>query len=85
MYRIELNLRLLKSLEKIPKRSYAKIIEKLNLLKKDPRPRWVEKLAARPGYRISVGNYRIIFEIDDTKKQITVLAINDRKDAYKKH
>ena len=83
MYKIEINKRLYKELEKYPKRDYEKIREKLDALRDDPRPRWVEKLQ-NSAYRLAVGNYRIIYEIDDKRVVIIVINVADRKDAYKK-
>lgn len=84
MYKIEINERLSKNFAKIPKRDYVRIVARLEDLKKDPQPRWVEKMQTRPGYRISVGNYRSIFEVVEKKKLIIILAISDRKDVYRK-
>ena len=84
MYKIDINERLEKRLLKIPKRDYKSIRDKLDELRENPRPRWVEKLTNRPGYRVSVGNYRIIYEIDDKKVVVIVIKISDRKDVYKK-
>lgn len=82
MYEINFSERL--KTKKIPKDDYLKIREKIVLLAKDPRPRWAEKMVTRPGYRISIGNYRVIYHIDDEKKLISILAIDNRKDVYKR-
>jgi mRNA interferase RelE/StbE len=82
-YAVEFTSRTKKNLSSVPKRDAAKIVEKIALLQGEPRPRWMEKLKARPGFRISVGNYRIVYSIDDNKKLISILDINDRKDVYK--
>ncbi|MDR1763853.1 MAG: type II toxin-antitoxin system RelE/ParE family toxin [Dysgonamonadaceae bacterium] len=37
----------------------------------------------RNGYRIRVGNYRIIYEIEDRQLVITVIALGHRKDIYR--
>ena len=51
-------------------------------LAKNPRPPGCKKLIARDGWRIRVGKYRIIYEIDDKEKVITVLHIGLRRDIY---
>jgi mRNA interferase RelE/StbE len=82
-YAVEFTSRAKKNLSLVPKRDAAKIVEKVVLLLDEPRPRWMEKLKARPGFRISVGNYRIVYSVDDNKKLISILDINDRKDVYR--
>lgn len=83
-YAIDLTLRAIKNLENISKKEAQKIAEKIDLLANDPRPRWNKKLKGHPGYRIAVGNYRIIYTINDDNKIINVLDIDNRKDIYKK-
>ncbi len=48
----------------------------------EPRPRGYKKLKGRSGYRIRVGDYRIIYEIIDKELIIDVIAIGHRKDIY---
>ena len=68
---------------KIPKQDYLKIREKAVLLAQNPRPRWAEKLKNRSSYRISVGDYRVLYSVNDDKKQVVVQAISHRKNIYK--
>ena len=49
----------------------------------NPRPIGVKKLVGRDGFRIRVGNYRIIYEIQDHICYILVLEIGHRKDIYR--
>ncbi|MBS0655913.1 MAG: type II toxin-antitoxin system RelE/ParE family toxin [Verrucomicrobia bacterium] len=72
-----------KYLKKLPKKDVEKILDTIESLAKDPRPRWVEKLKSRPGYRTRAGNYRIIYTIDDGKLIVCVIDVDDRKDVYK--
>lgn len=55
-------------------------------LRSQPRPRGYIKLVDDPGYRIRVrtpeGPYRIIYDIDDQARSVTVLQIVARKNAY---
>ena len=52
-------------------------------LAENPRPPGHIKLKGEEAYRIRVEDYRIIYEIDDGKIIITVVAVGHRKDIYK--
>ena len=56
---------------------------RLNGLEDDPRPVGVKKLSGHEGYRIRIGDYRVLYEIEDTVKKVLVFAIRHRKDAYR--
>jgi len=49
----------------------------------NPRPYGYRKLKGEEAYRIRVGDYRVIYEIDDGKIIVTVVSIGHRKDIYK--
>lgn len=49
----------------------------------DPRPHGYKKLKGEDAYRIRVGDYRVIYEIDDEVILITVVSVGHRKDIYK--
>lgn len=53
------------------------------MLADDPRPHDVRKLIRGLGWRIRVGDWRIIYEIDDDRKVVTVAAVKSRQSAYK--
>jgi len=64
----------------ISKRIYNKLIE----FREDPlTSRGIKKLAGNPFYRIRVGDYRVIFDINQSEKKIYVLKIAHRKNIYK--
>ncbi len=71
-----------KELANLDKTEYERVRDAVALLAENPRPNNCKKLVGREGWRIRVGNYRVIYEIDDTKKQITVLHIGHRRDIY---
>ncbi|MBD2703108.1 type II toxin-antitoxin system RelE/ParE family toxin [Spirosoma sp. BT702] len=50
----------------------------------NPRPHNHIKLTNIEAYRIRVGNYRVIYEINDNVLTVTVVEIADRKQVYKK-
>jgi mRNA interferase RelE/StbE len=49
----------------------------------NPRPNGTVKLSNEPSYRIRVGNYRIIYDIDDRGRVVVINAALHRKDSYK--
>lgn len=71
-----------KDLNRLPTRIHDRIVEHLISLKEDPRPIGVKKLRGREGYRIRVGDYRILYSIDDLKKKAEVLSIANRREVY---
>ncbi len=51
----------------------------------EPRPRNAKKLiGTKSMYRIRVGSYRILYEVDDLKRVVKVYRVMHRKDAYKR-
>ena len=72
-----------KKLTSFPILIQNKIIEDISLLASIPRPSGCKKLKAyKNAYRIRVGDYRIIYEIEDRALRILVIAIGNRKDVY---
>lgn len=61
-----------------------RIIGKIARLASDPRTQGAEKLAGYSDrYRIRQGNYRVVYLIDDQRKEVTVYKVGDRKNIYK--
>lgn len=82
-YAVSINRRAQKNLAAVPTDLYERIKKALIALGDDPRPMGSRKLKTRDAYRIRVGNYRVVYEIDDTKKTVTVLDVGDRKEIYR--
>lgn len=61
-----------------------RVTKQLLTLTTDPRPSGVTKLrGVENEWRIRVGAYRIIYEIDDEKRTVTVLRIRHRREVYR--
>jgi len=71
-----------KELSNLPEDIYKKVKQIILKLSEDSRPYGCKKLKGREGWRIRVGDYRIIYEINDKDKTITILHIGHRKDVY---
>jgi mRNA interferase RelE/StbE len=68
-----------------PRIAQHRITGKLVELARNPGPPGVEKLAGGTDeYRVRVGNYRIVYAIEDARLIVLVLRIADRKDVYRR-
>ena len=82
-YEILLSKAARKQLNTLPIFIHNKIIEDIAALPDTPRPAGCKKLKGQKNaWRIRVGDYRIIYEIEDKQLRILVVAIGHRKDIY---
>ena len=72
-----------KELAKCPLDIYTRIRGLIQELADNPRPRNSRKLMGRDGWRIRIGGYRVIYEIEDKEKKVIILHIGHRKDIYR--
>jgi mRNA interferase RelE/StbE len=73
-----------KSLEKLDRQLVARMKSKIVALVDNPRPNGSIKLAANEDlYRIRVGDYRIVYSIDDTSHRVDITIVAHRKESYR--
>lgn len=72
-----------KQLSKIERMHRLRIVNAIRSLGTVPRPPGCKKLSGRPAFRIRVGNYRVIYEIHDSRLLVIVITIGDRKEIYR--
>ena len=83
MYKVVYSARSAKSLKRIPKQYQIKIKEKVESLSYNPRLFGTIKLIDYPiaQFRNRVGNYRILFDIDENSKLLEILDIKKRDES----
>ena len=81
-YRIELRPAAVRALRKLDPTVRPRIQGAIALLADDPRPPASRPLRGRPGYRVRVGDYRIIYTISDDVLLIVVVALGHRSEVY---
>lgn len=82
-YRIELRPAAVRALGKIDKRDQHRVRGAIALLGENPRPPGAIALRGRPGFRVRVGTYRIIYMIDDSVLVVIVVTVGHRKEVYR--
>jgi mRNA interferase RelE/StbE len=82
-YRIEVTPAALRELRKLPRAVEPRIRGAIELLAADPRPPASRPLRGRDGYRVRVGDYRIIYTISDNVLLIVVVAPGHRREIYR--
>ena len=71
-----------KKLDKLSDNIAEPILDAIGNLEENPRPQGYKKLKARDGYRIRVGDYRIIYNIFELQLIIDIITLGHRKDVY---
>ena len=81
-YRVFFKESVWKDFEPIPKKDLRKILQSIDRLSEDPRPRGCEKLTGQERFRLRQGRYRIVYSIQDDELTVWVVKVGHRKDVY---
>ena len=81
-YTVYLSKRAKKELDKLSDSNAQPILSAIANLAEDPRPNGCKKLKGRDGFRIRIGNYRVIYEVIDSQLIVDVITLGQRKDIY---
>jgi mRNA interferase RelE/StbE len=72
-----------KELEALPRRLALRILRRVEALAHEPRPAGCVKLSGSSHlWRVRVGDYRVIYSIDDDRRLVDVRAVRHRREAY---
>ena len=83
-YSVELRPSARRELLNLPRRDQIRLIRAMDALSDAPRPPGVKKLTGLDDlYRIRVGDYRVIYQIQDDRLVVLVVRIGHRKDVYR--
>lgn len=81
-YRIELRPTAARSLHKLDRQIRRRIQGAIALLAQDPRPPGARPMQGRPGLRVRVGAYRIVYTVTDDVLLVVVVRLGHRRDVY---
>jgi mRNA interferase RelE/StbE len=83
-YTVQIKRSALKGLQGLPGHRQAQLRKQIDSLAENPRPRGVIKLAGDENlYRVRVGDYRIIYQIQDKVLVVLVVKIGHRREVYR--
>lgn len=73
-----------KQLQQLPRHVFAAVLRAIVALGREPRPAGVSKLVgSRSDWRLRIGEYRLVYEIDDDSATVTVMRVQHRRDVYR--
>lgn len=81
-YRIELRPAAVRVLRKLDPQVRHRIQGAIAMLAHDPRPPGARALQGRDGLRVRVGEYRIIYKVDDRVLTVVVVRLGQHRDVY---
>jgi mRNA interferase RelE/StbE len=83
-YKIELRPAAARALRKLDPQVARRVQAAIALLAEDPRPPASRPLRGRPAWRVRVGDYRVIYTIEDDVLLIVVVTLGHRRDVYER-
>ena len=84
VYRVELRPAAVRALRKVDPQQRLRLQGAIALLAQDPRPPSSRPLKGRPGYRVRVGDYRILYTVTDDVLLVVVVTLGHRRDVYER-
>ncbi len=72
-----------KEITKLPKQVQNKVLKALVSLSENPRPNGCKKLVGTDSWRFRIGEYRIVYSIEDNVLLIEVIRVAHRKEVYR--
>jgi mRNA interferase RelE/StbE len=81
-YRIELRPAAVRALRKLDPPVARRVQGAIALLARDPRPPAARALQGRPGLRVRVGDYRILYTVQDDVLLVAIITLGHRRDVY---
>jgi mRNA interferase RelE/StbE len=74
-----------RDLKRLPAAIFHRVIAAIQTLAANPRPPGARKLhgSGRDDYRLRVGDYRVLYEIDDTARLVRIMRVRHRREVYR--
>lgn len=83
MYKVKVRGKARKQILRIPPPHFQRIQARIERIAHDPRFPGTMQLQGETGYRTRVGDYRILYEIDDENQMVMIYRVKHRRDVYR--
>lgn len=83
-YAVEFTKSAQKELKKLPVDIRLRIAKAIHVLSNDPRKGSVRPMVGGKSWRLRVGDYRVIYDIQDGKLVVLIIRVRHRRDVYKR-
>lgn len=85
LYEVTFTVEAAEQIERLPKRIAGQVIRKVESLAREPRPTQARRLTEHSHlYRVRSGDYRILYQIQDTCLLVLVVKVGHRRDVYRR-
>lgn len=84
-YQIEITASAEKEMDRLDAQVHKRVSAKILLLENDPRPPRMSRKLEAPfeGYRVRIGDWRVLYHVDDVRHVVTVYAVKHRSETYR--
>lgn len=82
-YAVEVRRSAVKELDDLAGADVGRVMARIRALGTNPRPAGAEKLTGAEQYRVRQGVYRILYEVDDKRRVVTIVKIGHRREVYR--
>ncbi len=83
-YRLEVKEKAVKELARVRSDIGMRLLQSMDSLASDPRPRQSHKLSgSENSYRLRVGDYRVLYQVDDDTRLVTIFRVGHRREVYR--
>ncbi len=84
MYEVVVERRAERDLNRLPRDLFDRVIRAVKSLADNPRPQGSSKLTGSENdWRLRIGDYRVLYEIDDPSQAVRVMRVRHRREAYR--
>jgi mRNA interferase RelE/StbE len=82
-YELEIKRSVEREMERLPADIHRRITEAILGLESNPRPFGSRKLQVGMGFRLRVGDYRVLYTVDDDRSRVLISGVAHRREAYR--
>ena len=85
MYEVYLERSAENDLKRLPTSTFDRIVHQIKTFAENPRPSGCRKITgSKNDWRIRIGDYRVLYEVNDRAKAVRVMRVRHRREAYRR-